>query len=569
MRTDQAKKHLARLSPLILSVFCLFPVQERSAVIMLTEVPERNLINAEIKKSPAGESYYTTSDVTYTREADPILMDSVLSMNYPSSSLQKDDIGHYKIRSAEYITVRGKGELGEGCAGFITPQHFIDLETNPDLFLGRDGDLGSFTIEFRLLSQSLVDGGMIFSRIGYFSGAKRGIEILLRGRRVIVLLHNMFETPEGPRKSLNLTGGKRLSAGKWHHFALSFDRQSGKLAKYIDGVEDQVLFATLDGSSYSGILVPSFGEHVEGNTYRTVDEPAARIGGGFNGLLDEFRISYTPLVMLKKEKSIADRRHKRLGIDDRVPYNHEGIVASTIIQFPGTGSRVTNFEWNENLAENTFIWMEFRISDHFFHESDSGIRWYRINNGQKNIYMMKDADDVLLRGKFYQWRAHLIPSPDGRGAPRMGFPRISYQSDNPPSVPRFLQPSGTGDSFIKLKWRKNTDADILGYRIYYGVVPGRYDGIIKTVDSGIISNQSVDKDGYVEVTITNDVIEENRKNDRNHLLTFPVLQNTVLYFFAVSAFDSYRPDTPYNHESEPSKPVSARPFEGSEIKYER
>jgi len=64
----------------------------------------------------------------------------------------------------------------------------------------------------------------------------------------------------------------------------------------------------------------------------------------------------------------------------------------------------------------------------------------------------------------------------------------------------------------------------------------------------------------------NEVIEENRKRDKWRKLTFPFLQNTVLYYFSVSAYDSYKPDTRYNHESEFSKTVSARPFMGSEIK---
>jgi len=556
------KKALLRISPLVL---CLYPVQEKSAVITLPEVSGKNLVNAEIKHSAAG-SYYTTADVTYTRELDPFVIDMVLSMNYPSQSLGRDDTAHYKVKRADYITVKGKGELGGGCAGFTSPRHFIDIEPTPDLFLGRAGDLGSFSIEFRFLSQSMVDGGLIFSRVGYFSGTKRGIEITVRDKRVIVLMHNLFEMPDGRRKSISLTGGKKLSVGDWHHFALSFDRQTGKLAKYIDGNEDQVLFATADGTSYSSIFTPSFGERIEGDAFRVVDESFARVGGGFNGLIDEFRISYMPLAALRETKVTADRRYKRLGVDDRVPYNHEGVVTSSILEFPSTGTKVTNFEWNEVLAENTFIWMEFRISDHFFHGNDAALRWYRIENRQKSIYMMKDADDVYLRGKFYQWRAHLVPSPDGRKSPQMSALRLSYHPDTPPSVPRFVEVAEIGDRFIKLKWRKNVDADILGYRIYYGVVPGRYDGIIKTINDEIITNENAGKGDYAEVVITNDVIEENRLNERNRLLTFPVLNNTVLYFLAVSAFDSYRPGTPYNHESEPSKSVTARPFEGSEIR---
>ena len=560
-RIKWIKKALLRVSPLVL---CLCLVQEKSSVITLPEVSGKNLSNAEIKHSADG-SYYTISDVTYTRELDSSVIDMVLSMNYPPQSLRKDDTGHYRVKRAEYITIKDKGELGGGCAGFISSRHFIDIETSPDLFLGRAGDLGSFSIEFRFLSQAMVDGGLVFSRIGYFSGTKRGIEILMRNKRMIVLLHNLFEMPDGRRKTISLTGGKKLPAGQWRHFALSFDRQTGKLAKYIDGYEDQVLFATADGTSYSSVFTPSFGERLEGDTFRVVDEPSVRIGGGFNGLIDEFRISYIPLAALRESKATADRRYKRLGLDDRVPYNHEGLVTSSVLEFPSTGTKVTNFSWDENTAENTFVWTEFRISDHFFHENDNNLRWYRIDNEQKNIYMMKGADDIYLRGKFYQWRAHLIPSPDGKKSPQMSCPRLSYQLDHPPSVPRFVEAAQIGDRFIKLKWRKNVDADILGYRIYYGVSPGRYDGIIKTINNEIITNQNTGTGDYAEVMITNDVIEENRLKERNRLFTFPVLKNTVLYFLAVSAFDSYRPGTPYNHESEPSRPVTARPFEGSEI----
>ena len=71
---------------------------------------------------------------------------------------------------------------------------------------------------------------------------------------------------------------------------------------------------------------------------------------------------------------------------------------------------------------------------------------------------------------------------------------------------------------------------------------------------------------YIELEITNNTIEENKEKDKTGVLEYPLLENTVLYFFAVSAYDSYRPDTPYNHESSLSGQVKARPFAGSEIK---
>jgi hypothetical protein len=80
-----------------------------------------------------------------------------------------------------------------------------------------------------------------------------------------------------------------------------------------------------------------------------------------------------------------------------------------------------------------------------------------------------------------------------------------------------------------------------------------------------ITNEMQGSRGYVELEIDNGIIEENRAKDSRGVLSYPLLKNNVLYFFAVSAYDSYRPDTPHNHESEPSKEVAVRPFAGSEI----
>ena len=89
-------------------------------------------------------------------------------------------------------------------------------------------------------------------------------------------------------------------------------------------------------------------------------------------------------------------------------------------------------KWNEFLKDNTYIWMEFRISDYLFDKDDKDLKWYRITNNQKNIYLMKD-DGLYLRGKYYQWRAYLVPSPDGKNSPFLYNVELTYQLDPPPS----------------------------------------------------------------------------------------------------------------------------------------
>jgi hypothetical protein len=175
------------------------------------------------------------------------------------------------------------------------------------------------------------------------------------------------------------------------------------------------------------------------------------------------------------------------------------------------------------------------------------------------------AGDLYLRGKYYQWRAHLLPSPDGKHSPVLSGVRLNYQLDPAPRAPLFLECTRTGDERFVIRWKKNVEHDILGYRLYYGIRPRSYDGILGTAGGKRISNQMNPGRSYIEVEISNDVVEENRKVDSRRMLGYPVVKNNVLYYIAVSAYDSYRPDTPYNHESEPSAEITARPFAGSEI----
>jgi hypothetical protein len=284
----------------------------------------------------------------------------------------------------------------------------------------------------------------------------------------------------------------------------------------------------------------------------------------FSGCIDEFRISYRSFIYLERRGDIAVKPHRKIILAGRIPVNAEGIVTSPVYELPSTGTRITEFTWEESLEKDTFIWFEIRISDRLFRDTDPSIKWYRIKNGQRKIYLMKDGGGDFLRGKYCQWRAHCLASPDGKRSPELSNIALKYTLDNPPKPPSDLV-AASADSSVVLCWKKNVDADIHGYRIFYGVVPGRIDGILSTVNGRRISNELSAGDEMI-VRVNNDLIEENRKGDRRGVLSYPLMNNTVLYYFRVSAYDSYKPDTVYNHESKPSPRVTARPFAGTEIK---
>lgn len=546
------------------TVFILFPQKEALFMLEFNEFPEKNLFNITPVISEGGKKAYTIADLSYDKNINHRITECLLSFNVESRDLWKDDTGKYTVLDADYIFTSNKQALGKGCAYFYKKNHQVRLESSKNLWLGSCNDLGSFTIEMRFMTKSLKEGGVLFSRIGYLSGNKKGIIIDLNKGRVQAHFYNVFEKNRIKRFTVHLNRGGIVRKGNWHHILISFDRNSGRLSKYLDGHEEETVYVTDDGSPYNNVYAPSFGYRNDRGELSCLDSPQAIIGKDFIGYIDELRISYEDYSVLQQKSDIASTKYKGIEISERTPINIEGVITSPVYTFENTGTMIKEINWDQELKKNTFIWLEFRISDYLFNETNSDLKWYRITRGQRNIFLKKDRSEEYLRGKYFQWRAHLVASPEGTESPELSTIKVSYMIDKSPNPPEFLETKSIGDKVITLRWMKNVDSDISGYRVYYGIKNNTYDGIISQINGEPITN-STSKGDYIEITITNDVIEENRALDRRRLLSYPVFKNTVLYYFAVTAYDSYKPGTPYNHESALSKSTTARPFAGSEI----
>jgi hypothetical protein len=558
------RKKFPRPLLLVLCLAALSPRPDAGGTVTFPALPQASLHNARVITGQSGAAAYTIKDLTYQTSSDPFITDIVLSFNTPPERLTRDDTRHYRITRRQYNYETDKGCLGAGCAQFFKKDDSVTIATVKNAWLGTCEDLGSFTIEFRFFPYEVRDGSVLFSRVGYFSGIKRGIDISLRDGRIVAGLYGIFDKPAVTTYDVILRRGRPITKTKWYHVSLSFDRISGKLTKNVNGEEDEALYVTESGEPFNGVYSPSFGYRAADGSLVCVDAPPATIGKGFSGLMDEFRISYRHFDDLEKTTALAYRNYRSAGRIGRIPFNVEGVVTSPVCRFAETGTRVQEFRWSEDAGADTFIWMEFRITDRSFTQDDTGVKWYRVGNNQKKIFMMKQADGEYLRGKYYQWRAHLVPSPDGKRAPTLSGVELDYRLDLAPNPPRLLE-AAAGDRRVVLTWRKNVDHDIHGYNIYYGTHPGTYDGIISVISGSRITNGS-GTGNTVQVTITGDIIEENRALDKREKLAFPFLENNVLYYFSVSAYDTYRPGTPYNHESELSSPVTARPQAGPEIR---
>jgi hypothetical protein len=557
-------KYLKVIIILIFATQLIAQTRDEKDTIVITNVPLSSLHNVEKKSMPDNTSGYFINNINYSDVKDPLLTDLLIKFDKESDKYIKDDSKQYNIYSANYQFV--KDGIGSGSASFFKSDHVVKINSSEGLWLGNFEDLGSFNIEFRFKPAELKDGSTLFSIIGYFSGVKKGIDIVIKNKNISAHLYNMFRAPDGKLKSASLVKGSKINIGEWYHFSLSFNRGNGKLTKIINGHEEDIVYMTATGKDFSDVYTPIFGyvDDTDGSS-KGSDLPFAVIGKNYKGLIDEFRISYKSYNELKNSTDVALNKYKGSEYEGRIPYNREGIITSPVTTLPSTGTAITDFSWEDIINPGTFIWMEFRIADRFFDEKDNSLKWYKIDSKQKNIYKMKGEDGEFLCGKYFQWRAHLVASPEGYKSPVLKKIIVKYREDRPPTIPLFFEVAKTGDRYIILRWKKNVEADLCGYKIYYGTKKGTYDGIISVIGGEKINNKMV-KGDHVYVKIDNSVIEENKNFDERGVLLYPYIENTVLYYFSITAYDTYKEGTVYNHESGLSSYIEARPYAGSDIR---
>ena len=250
-----------------------------------------------------------------------------------------------------------------------------------------------------------------------------------------------------------------------------------------------MLFATAnrqETGSGATVLIPRFYEH-EGS--------GALIGEDFLGQLENFRISRTARNTFLTEA-----------------YVNSGWIISPVFDSGAGGTPLTSFFYDVIIPQQSSMEFQLRTSDNNFTALSMDYPWHTYQNGQQ----------VLLRGRYWQWRARLTMSPDGTASPRLSAVQLDLKADLAPEPPTGLTAT-PGNRFVHLTWHFNTENDADGYKVYYS-----------TVDT--------------EPQLYTDAGNKNR-------ITVAPLNNGTTYYFWVTAYDSENPP----HESTFSLPVSAAP----------
>lgn len=358
---------------------------------------------------------------------------------------------------------------------FLSKKAAVSVAIPEGVFLSERRRIGDFTIEFKLNPSRIEPYAVVFSRMGAFlengETKREGIRAVLRNGRLAWEIIGVFKNGKAA-KDIVLEKGTYLEPGVWHHHSISYDVSRGRIVKYIDGLEDDIAYATADGTELSAQLTGYFSERAEHNA----------VIGGFTGAVDELAIRTSAnrrfaLNRFAKQCGEMISRVKDLGADDMF-LRRAAVRAAT----PG-GSDVRLY---------------YRISDRFYLPENTTIPWNYIPN---------DAPLSGVRGRYLQVKLGLVSDTEGKHAPTVDTVTVSYEPDPVPFVPTGVI-AAAGNRSVTLSWHASPDRDIAGYKIYIGNESGYYDDARSPI--------------IIRGRVTNFTVTD--------------LINDELYYFRVSAF---------------------------------
>lgn len=399
----------------------------------------------------------------------------------------------------------GPGRRGSTSARFSGRDSALLIDPGASSILSPGRELRDFSIDFWIRPSTTENGEtiLVWKASRWTDGVYLAQEIscVFTNGRLTWNLLNCFSRAGSSDHGFRLSGRRVSVPGDWSHHRLRFDFASGLLEYLVDGIPEATAYATSTGREDGTVLLPIVG--IRGRL---------SLGEGYFGLLDGFRIS----------EEAAEGADLRL----RAPEGAEAWSPVVDTLSPGTLLLSLAAEWKA--GEGTGIEFLVRSGESYADWTEEWPAWQRAIPGQ--------ALGEPLKGRYVQARARLFT--DGRAAasPRLSRLSLSIREDLPPPPPSRLL-AMPGDGAVTLTWIPVMDADLGGYRVYYGTAPGEYFGMDAAEGRSPID---IGKAGS---------------------FTLSGLTNGRLYYIAVSAYDMpVDGDPTLKREGEFSAETSARPL---------
>lgn len=349
----------------------------------------------------------------------------VNSVNYSGVSYSKD---------IKFID----GVLGGKAVLLPDGKSFVKMDNRGYAYSSEDS-INSFTIEFYLNPYQIRMNSKVLSKISIYNNRNSteysGVRASIIDGKLVWRFDNLFMY-NGQYSNITLSAGESLKPNEWRHHSVSFDAKTGKLVKYIDGLEEEILYLTSSGDINGSPYMLNINNIIYDPLY---------LGQGFIGGIDAF--SFTPIF--KKNFNLYK-------------YLKNGEIISEVIDFTNNNIFIDSINYRANIANGTYIDIYYRISDSYFLPEDNFVEWRRLNGN--NI--------INERGRYIQIRTEFQSDTERNISPVLNNMEIVYHNGKAPQKPINLTATAVNNSAV-LRW-EGSHENITGYKIYYGTKSGIY-----------------------------------------------------------------------------------------------
>ncbi len=451
----------------------------------------------------------------------------------------KDLTGNYKTTKSNYYSY-AEAESQIKYAYFNHPTHGVWLEAlrvPKSIFFGNQFQ-NDFTIELRFRPDFFQTRTVLFKKSFYARSKARGLEIFIENKKLKVHFKNLFEDTYGVLHSITLTSRKPLQVKDWTHLYFSFQASQGKLALYINGHEEEVVFAKETGTVWA-------------LSFDKLDRSPIFLASQFIGAIDFFRIVSQKLEVEQIEKKYQNLYSPVMIDYDRVRVEQpRGIVISEVLSVSQKDKiELGNFQYASEEKVGTALDVFVRASLNPFEKDDAKFPvWERVqqNGGSK-----------LKNFRFFQWKASLRADSLGKHTPVLRNIKLIYVKSETLLAPYELRLARLHNEQahtlkIELEWKhdlyQNKNKQDTGFCIYYGLKPGEYLGHLKSYKTSMSSSSQINANTtYTKFLgfIDNETVATNRMQNPKAML--PILEAGKSYYFSIKYYNEVL-ESPFSNE---------------------
>lgn len=524
--------------------------------------------------------------------------DAILFLDFENESPDslEDKSSHFQVlqsnfillSSPQYRTGKRKKNIKTGItssgkfAFFVSEKDRIELIPRKDRARESNKiypDLNkSFGIHFLLWPRENREEMDLLNFGNFYGNRYYSFEVTLENRQLSIQLNNILRDNKGSLFSRELSSNTRLSSDRWNRVFILYDKNNSRLLLYINNNLDKIIYLTEDGSKNNPNLFFAMPKLISNKI---------TICGNYKGYTDKW-------VWIESESDSIFEKIRELNIDPksqplynitfynkkrgRIEYSR-GIFTSSILDLENYGAKLVDFtmkamyDYNDSsnnyftknaftkvISSDTTAKVQVRMSN-FLYPNNNTLG----NPPWIDLDLSKEKVSKKIEGRFFQWRIFLYGNYDGLVSPAIKKIEFNFNKRSIPPKPMSLRVVSVEHEQIQLAWKRPLHKDFTGYRIYYGLQPDNFQGMIDFISGNRITYQNFGKGDTIYVTINNKVINENKnylKSNELANMPFPPIRNQIKYFFHIVAYDDYGffKKNPKSTYSPLSNEVSARPF---------